>query len=846
MKKILLLGVLSVFSFVGFSQTTYSVQDVDECVFMSTVFVNGGTTYTPAVTNPVGSDDSAEVSSISSTGNNEGVYFQLPYSIPTGTVIDWKGRFYSANAGSNNSGSGRFELRLQNSTLGAAQFYSLGIFNKVGGSWQQESATSVTANAVDNTLVDNNGGFDVVRIIAVNNPITYEPLLFDNLEFSINPNLTDENADLESGNVWVFNNREGDNQLTPSSTFGAASFEIGVATPSTSGNSASTVARYTKANNFSVLQFAIPAITPPFSGIVKFRVYLDNCAPSQNNEMQLRLRSAANDFYNSSPVTITDKKWVELSFDLSTLTGSVNTDYTLIDIIVDTNDPAKAGFEYYFDAIQGPFTGATTFTGATNNSWTTASNWTNGVPNELFDATIQTGNTVGVFNAIAATNNLTLEGTAGINLQGAAPELKVKGTATEGTGSLTFRRNLTTTNWYLMGAPFGGVTFSDFGLATGTGDNRGLASYNTTTDSWSYKQVAVNVVATNGIGYSIKPSGTGNYTFTGTTINDADVSVAARNAGSGFNLLGNPFMASINSASFLTTNSSNLISETIWVWNQATEAYEAKVTADSFVLAPTQGFFARSSNGTNLTISKSSQTTGGTFQKTAGTRTEVILNITDGTTHRYAKVYYLPNATTGFDNGYDGETFGGIPDSFSVYSHLLANSEGKKYQIQSLPNKGLESMVIPIGLKVAADKEITFSAEAMNLPSALKVYLEDRLTGAFTDLNNNTYQITTTAPMDGIGRFYMHTMSSSLSTGDPILVDNVSIYRTDNFNLRIEGLSQGKASMKLFNILGKQVLSYSFTTTGVKDIALPKLATGVYIVQLVTESGKLNKKIILE
>ena len=36
----------------------------------------------------------------------------------------------------------------------------------------------------------------------------------------------------------------------------------------------------------------------------------------------------------------------------------------------------------------------------------------------------------------------------------------------------------------------------------------------------------------------------------------------------------------------------------------------------------------------------------------------------------------------------------------------------------------------------------------------------------------------------------------------------------------------------------------SFTSTGVKDIALPKLATGMYIVQLETATGKLNAEMM--
>ena len=74
----------------------------------------------------------------------------------------------------------------------------------------------------------------------------------------------------------------------------------------------------------------------------------------------------------------------------------------------------------------------------------------------------------------------------------------------------------------------------------------------------------------------------------------------------------------------------------------------------------------------------------------------------------------------------------------------------------------------------------------------------------------------------------------------------MSIYATNTNNLRIVGISQGKANVKVFNILGKQVLDSNFTSTGVSDIALPKLSTGVYVVQLTSEQGSLNKKIILE
>jgi hypothetical protein len=156
-------------------------------------------------------------------------------------------------------------------------------------------------------------------------------------------------------------------------------------------------------------------------------------------------------------------------------------------------------------------------------------------------------------------------------------------------------------------------------------------------------------------------------------------------------------------------------------------------------------------------------------------------------------------------------------------------------------------MVIPVGLKAEANKEITFSAEAMNLPVGIKVFLEDRVNNTFTRLDeaNATYKITLDEKLDGVGRFYVHTTQSALSI-DNVTLTGVSIFKANESTLRVTGLQQGKASLSLFNVLGKQVMSTSFEATASKDISLPKLATGIYFAKVQTAAGKLSKKIILE
>ena len=157
-------------------------------------------------------------------------------------------------------------------------------------------------------------------------------------------------------------------------------------------------------------------------------------------------------------------------------------------------------------------------------------------------------------------------------------------------------------------------------------------------------------------------------------------------------------------------------------------------------------------------------------------------------------------------------------------------------------------MVIPIGIIAAAGKEITFTAEALNLPNDLKVYLEDSLTNTVTRLDeaNTSYKVTLNDALNGTGRFFLHTKASGVLSTDELDLSNTSVYATANNTLRVIRLPSGNATVKVFTILGKQVVQTNFSSTGSYDVSLPKLATGMYIVQLETATGKLNKKIFLE
>ncbi|CAI8333004.1 MAG: Uncharacterised protein [Flavobacterium sp. SCGC AAA160-P02] len=129
----------------------------------------------------------------------------------------------------------------------------------------------------------------------------------------------------------------------------------------------------------------------------------------------------------------------------------------------------------------------------------------------------------------------------------------------------------------------------------------------------------------------------------------------------------------------------------------------------------------------------------------------------------------------------------------------------------------------------------------------MNIYLEDKEDNTFTLLDGDSnFATTLTSDLSGIGRFYLHTTSESLSSDDLLNNNNISMYASSKENLRVVGVQNGTANVRLYTILGKEVLRSSFEGTGMNDIQLPNLSEGVYIVNLSTTNGTINKKIIIQ
>ena len=463
--------------------------------------------------------------------------------------------------------------------------------------------------------------------------------------------------------------------------------------------------------------------------------------------------------------------------------------------------------------------------------------------------------------------------------------LKVEGGSSS--GKIKYIKTLANSNWLGISSPVKGQNIKEFAdvepLDSGQGShlqNKGLERYSNKDDDWEIYQHESNAWGnfTEGEAYLIKLrdktiddtdtfydiSFEGPIQNTNVTL-DAKSNIIEQNGvyiTNKLQYIGNPFPSVVNivdasGEGLLKHNEANMDEITLYFWDNEMYAYKTVNYAEAKIMYPTEGFFARTNNVFTIPRSLTNhQQRYSNDRSRKNTKESIFLRITDNATGSYRKtsIFYIEGATTGNDPGYDSTFFYNGVNYFGIYTHLVSDSIGDDYAIQTLPKNGYEKMIVPIGINAKKREglnstEITISAEAINIPSEINIYIEDKEMNTIVLLDeNSTYTTMISTDYNSIGRFYLHTNSNTLNLNEPsININNISVYTSSRENLRIVGLQNGQATLRIFNILGKKILDTRFKGNGVNDIKLPQsITSGVYIVQLITSTGKLNKKISIE
>ena len=478
--------------------------------------------------------------------------------------------------------------------------------------------------------------------------------------------------------------------------------------------------------------------------------------------------------------------------------------------------------------------------------------------------------------AMTVNGNFTNNGVSPVTLHSDSDEfssLLVSGTAS---GDITYNRYVNVVGdgeWDLIGAPVSGMAFSslitDTNIAT-NGSFYAVGSYDNTTDTWTNATTETAGNLALGQGYQMATTSGGTLSFTG-AIADGDQTVTitnsdAENAGAGrrWNLIANPFASYLNGNSiadgtnnFLTVNTAAIDDnfEAIYGWKADGTGYEIYNNSSTAThIAPGQGFFvAAAGSGENqtITLSKAMQTVTGSDDFVAARSSasyELVLDMySDGVKEDDTKFYFKEGLTLGLDPGYDAGAFN---QSSGFSSRLVDQDNGIGMGINAMPTDAMSNVIVPLTINQEAGIALKIQIANSTIPEGINVYLEDTVENTFTLLTNEGFELTAQTTLSGIGRFFIHYTTSTLSTDTVSSTSLLTAYKgKGNTYISVEGLQQFSepANLILYNVLGMKVLSRKIQSPSQKEtLSTLGMRTGVYILKVQAENIVFTKKLVIE
>jgi hypothetical protein len=547
--------------------------------------------------------------------------------------------------------------------------------------------------------------------------------------------------------------------------------------------------------------------------------------------------------------------------------------------------------------------------GGTSTDWGTATNWSFGSePSESDNIKIPSGtdaiiseNEDKVVNSITVdsggslilsknsslsiTDSFTNNGTVTLNSDSEKFSSLIVGGSSS--GNIVYNRYVNTEGsgeWDLIGSPVDGLSISDFVTTNTTSSPATLATsssvyavgfYDNSDDSWTNYTTSTVGTAGNfdiGKGYQMASvnGGTGLLSFTGTVATTDQTQSIINNNGNGsgkrWNLVANPFPSYLNANdnadgtnNFLKVNlASGVIDATysaIYGWKADGTGYAIYNNSSSATyIAPGQGFWvaAASTSSANLSFTEAMQTaTGGDdfiAGRTTSTSFELVLDMhNDDIKVSDTKFYFKEGLTLGLDPGYDAGAFN---QSSGLSSRLVEQDNGVGMGINAMPVDVLSNIIVPLTIEQEAGIALKIQIANSTIPEDINVYLEDAMENTFTLLTNESFELLTQTALSGMGRFFIHFTSSTLSTDTAGSTSLLTAYKgKGNAYISVEGLQQFSepAQLTLHNVLGMKILSKNIQNPSQKEmLSTVGMKTGVYILKVQAENIVFTKKLIIE
>ena len=479
--------------------------------------------------------------------------------------------------------------------------------------------------------------------------------------------------------------------------------------------------------------------------------------------------------------------------------------------------------------------------------------------------TINTGVTLTLQDAI---DGLTLESTSSIY-----SSLILDGTIT---GTINYERHVnaytndgTTNDNDLITPPLNNQSLNDF-VVNNSGKllTQGaspviyaLAPYNNNTGSYDNYTSAISTTLLSGNGYRMASSSLDtNLKFTGDALNGSQNIEVPVGTSSSWNLIGNPYPSYIDFDTFHAQLISDGVLETGYVAvygfdGDASDGWTVWDGNNGNLIAPGQAFFVKTKlalNGADpapsVTFEPSMRRVGSSDDFIAGrneTSFSAILKLNSNEGDFNTNLYFRSNTTSGLDYGYDTAVFDS--DNYDIFTKVVEGDSSLKLYNQALSFSDVYDVVVPLGINAVNGQSIVISLdETSNLPDNIYVYLEDTIKNTFTDLNTGNYASYIDNSITGLGRYFLHFQTNTLSNSDALL-NRINVYCISKSKLLvIEGVLDNKTDLSIYDLQGRIVLNKELNTSiTYNEIDVNFLKQGVYIVKVNNGEYSKIKKVII-
>lgn len=332
------------------------------------------------------------------------------------------------------------------------------------------------------------------------------------------------------------------------------------------------------------------------------------------------------------------------------------------------------------------------------------------------------------------------------------------------------------------------------------------------------------------------------------SIRTSDLSVNLTTAGSGWNLIGNPFPSEMN------TNVGSWGSNTsgsFYVWDLSYNGGDYRVWSGSAgdltdgIIPISQSFFVYATSAGAFNIPQAAQTHGGDeFYKDRSNSPFIRLQLNAPNSGNTLYIGFPENGTSNIDYG---------ADSYKLYSNaetpqLYGIQDSEKLCILADKPLGDQVRIIPLYVDQWVNGSYSLTLSDAGGLENMDIYLEDKTTGEFQHLSQNKiYQFSATTNSIQ-NRFNLHFSKKETSTEELYHEEQKYwAYSQDKyiFIRTINNSNLLNSSLKLYNINGQLVFEIDQINSNLYQIPV-RFIPSCYFVQIQNEGKTIIKKVIVQ